>query len=80
MDDHRLLKFGIVGAVVAAVCCFTPLLVGLLAAVGLSAAVGWLDVVLLPALAIFAGITVYAVLRQRRARTLAGSQGEGPHA
>lgn len=60
------------GAVVAALCCFTPVLVALLTAVGLSAFVGWLDYVLLPALAIFAALTVYALLRQRRANSLSG--------
>ncbi len=78
MDDRRLLKIGIVGAVVAALCCFTPLLVGLLAAVGLSALVGWLDYVLLPALAIFIGIIVYALVRQRRGEASASPQ-EGPN-
>lgn len=68
MKDRTLLGVGLVGTLVAALCCFTPVLVTLLAAVGLSAAVGWLDVVLLPALAIFAAITVYALLRERRAR------------
>jgi mercuric ion transport protein len=63
----RLLQIGIVGTVVAALCCFTPILVVLLAAVGLSAVVGWLDYVLLPALAIFAALTVYALLHRRRA-------------
>ena len=68
VEDRNLLRIGIVGGVIAALCCFTPLLVGLLAAVGLSAAVGYLDYVLLPALALFVGITVYAVMRRRRAR------------
>ncbi len=68
MEDRNLLRIGIVGAVVLALCCFTPLLVGLLAVVGLSAAVGYLDYVLLPALAAFVGITIYAVIRGRRAR------------
>lgn len=62
----RLLVTGIVGTVIAALCCFTPLLVVLLGAVGLSAALGWLDYVLLPALAGFAGLTVYAAARRRR--------------
>ena len=66
MDDRKLLGAGLVGAVVAALCCFTPLLVLLLGAVGLSAAVGWLDYVLLPALVIFVGITLYALARRRR--------------
>ena len=41
-------------------------LVVLLGVVGLSALTGWLDVVLLPALAVFAALTVYAVWRRRR--------------
>jgi Membrane transport protein MerF. len=66
MDDRKLLGIGVVGTVIAALCCFTPLLVGLLAVVGLSAAVGWLDYVLLPALVVFVGITVYALVRRQR--------------
>ncbi len=62
----KLLATGIVGTVIAALCCFTPLLVVQLGAVGLSAALGWLDFVLLPALAGFAGLTVYALARRRR--------------
>ncbi len=67
MDDRKLLRIGIAGAVIAALCCFTPLLVGLLAVVGLSAATGDLDSVLLPALVVFLGITIYAILRRRSA-------------
>lgn len=54
-----------IGTVIAALCCFTPVLVILFGVVGLSAAVGYLDYVLFPALFIFAGITVYALRRQR---------------
>ncbi len=73
MDDRKLLGVGLVGAVVAALCCFAPVLVVLLTTVGLSALVGWLDYVLLPALAIFVALTVYALFRHRRAHT----QGRG---
>jgi len=68
MSDKALLKTGIIGTVIAALCCFTPILVVLFGAVGLSAVVvvGYLDVVLLPALAIFAGITVYALWRRKK--------------
>ena len=66
MNDRKLLKVGIIGTVVAALCCFTPILVILLGVVGLSALVGWLDVVLLSALALFVGITVYALWRKQR--------------
>lgn len=46
----RLLKWGSGGAIFAAVCCFTPLLVLVLAGVGLSAVTGWLDYMLFPLL------------------------------
>jgi mercuric ion transport protein len=62
-----VLKTGIIGTVVAAICCFTPLLVILFGAAGLGAAVGYLDVVLIPALVIFVGITVVAIMRRARA-------------
>ena len=67
--DRKLIATGIVGTVIAALCCFTPVLVVLLGAVGLSAWLGWLDYVLLPALAIFVGLTVYAVWRRQRRQT-----------
>jgi mercuric ion transport protein len=66
MNDKKLLGIGIGGTVVAALCCFTPILVVLLGALGLSAALGWLDYVLFPALAFFIGLTIYAVHRRRK--------------
>lgn len=66
MTNRGLLRTGIIGTVVTAICCFTPVLVILLGAAGLSAMVGWLDYVLFPALAIFIGITAYAVVRRIR--------------
>jgi mercuric ion transport protein len=65
MAEKVLLKIGIIGTVVAALCCFTPVLVVLLGAVGLSAAAGWLDYVLLPAPALFLGLTVFALWQRR---------------
>lgn len=62
----RLLLTGVIGTIIAAICCFTPLLVVLLGAVGLSAVVGALDYVLMPALAIFIAITVYAVWKRQK--------------
>lgn len=67
MSNNRLLKIGIIGTIIAALCCFTPLLVVLLGALGLSAMVGYLDVVLLPALGIFILITLYALWKRRSA-------------
>ena len=51
MKKGKLLWVGNIGSAIAALCCFTPVLVVLLGIVGLSAAVGYLDYVLLPALA-----------------------------
>lgn len=58
-----LKRLGIVGMIIAALCCFTPILTGLLAVVGLSWLIGYLDFVLFPALFIFVGITIYALRR-----------------
>lgn len=65
MDNRTLLKTGITGSVIAAICCATPVLVIALGVLGLSAWVGWLDYVLIPALVIFVGITIYAWRRRR---------------
>jgi len=62
----RLLLTGVIGTIVAAICCFTPILIVLLGAVGLSAAVVYLDFVLFPALAIFLAITGFALWRRKK--------------
>ena len=67
MNDKGLLKVGIIGTIIVALCCFTPVLVLLLGAVGLSAIVGWLDFVLFPALAFFVGLTAFALWKRRSA-------------
>ena len=56
MNNKTLLRTGIIGA----------LLVILLGAVGLSAALGWLDYVLFPTLVIFIAIAIYALIRRQR--------------
>ena len=66
MTDSALLKTGLIGTVIAALCCFTPILVILLGAVGLSAVVVWLDLVLFPALAFFIALTAYALWRRQK--------------
>ena len=67
MSDRTLLGVGLAGSALAAVCCFTPALVLLLGAVGLSAWLAWLDYLLLPALVLFLGITGYALARRQKA-------------
>jgi mercuric ion transport protein len=66
MNDSALIKTGIIGAVIAAVCCATPVLVIALGAVGLSALTGYLDYVLLPALALCIGMIAFGVFKRRQ--------------
>jgi len=67
-NPTTLLRVSLIGSVIVALCCFTPILVILLGVVGLSAITGYLDFVLLPALAIFLGLTVYALWRKKTIR------------
>ncbi len=66
MNDKNLLRTGIVGSAIVALCCVTPVLVIALGALGLAAMVGWLDLVLFPLLAGFLGLTGSALYRRRR--------------
>jgi mercuric ion transport protein len=66
MARSRLLVASIVGFVVSMLGCITPVLVVLLAAIGVSGSMGWLDYILLPSMAIFAVLIVYALLSRRR--------------
>ncbi|MBC8158995.1 MAG: mercury resistance system transport protein MerF [Alphaproteobacteria bacterium] len=64
--NNRLLGTGVAGTILSALCCFTPLLVVVLGGLGLSAWLGWLDYVLLPALAGFMGLVVFAFWRRNK--------------
>ncbi|MCH8925296.1 MAG: mercury resistance system transport protein MerF [Proteobacteria bacterium] len=66
MNDKTLLRTGIAGSAIVALCCVTPILVVAVSAIGLAAIVGWLDFVLFPALAFFLGLTAYALIRRRK--------------
>ncbi|MEP6601958.1 MAG: mercury resistance system transport protein MerF [Nitrospirota bacterium] len=66
--QSRLVWAGLIGSVVVGLCCVTPILVALLGLLGLGALTGYLDDVLLSALAVFVGVTVYGLYRERRPR------------
>lgn len=66
MDDKKVMWTGGIGAVIAAVCCFSPVLVILLGAVGLSALTGYLDYVLFPALALCIALIGYGLYKRRQ--------------
>ncbi|TAM64008.1 MAG: mercury resistance system transport protein MerF [Rhodanobacter sp.] len=76
-DPETRVRLGAIGSVLVALCCFTPILVILLGAVGLSALTGYLDYVLLPALVVFIGLTIYALWRKRRIDACCTTSGNG---
>lgn len=65
MTRKGLLKVGVIGSVVTIACCFTPVLTGPLAALGLTALVATLDTALLIVLAVFFSITAFALWTKR---------------
>ncbi len=67
MNNAALVKTGAIGAIIAALCCATPVLVIALGAAGLSAFTGYLDYVLLPALALCIGLIGYGLYGRRNA-------------
>jgi mercuric ion transport protein len=64
----RQVRLGLAGALVTALCCFTPLLGWALGALGLAWLIGWLDAVLLPLLALFLLIAGVGLWQRHRAR------------
>lgn len=76
MTKKHLLQLGIVGTIVTALCCFTPALVVLLATVGLSAWLAWLDSLLIPLLVVFIAITAFALMGMVSATRHRGSSDE----
>lgn len=78
MKDATILKTGIVGSVIAAICCATPVLVIALGAIGLSAWLGWIDYVLLPALVAFLAMTAYGLWRRQRAAACRADKMQSP--
>ena len=60
-----LITTGVVGALVAAVCCATPLLAVLFGAVGLTAWLAKADYVVIPALILCLGLIALGLYRRR---------------
>ena len=69
MPPDPLLKTGLIGSIIAALCCLTPVWAVLLGGLGLGWFVGYLDYVLLPVMVISLGLVGYALWRgAKRAR------------
>jgi mercuric ion transport protein len=56
--NTKWFRVGIIGTVVAVLCCATPLAVVVLGTLGLGALTGWIDIVAIPAILIFGAIAV----------------------
>jgi mercuric ion transport protein len=65
MRDRTLIATGAVGAALAALCCFTPLLAVLSGAVGLTAWLAKADYVLMPALILCVALIGFGLYRRR---------------
>lgn len=61
----KMFKTGVLGGIVTAICCFTPILVIIFSAVGLAAAIKYLDFVLFPMLAMFIVLAVVGFIKLR---------------
>ena len=69
MTPKQRLFASIAGTVAVAVCCFTPVLVIALAAVGLGVLTPYLDIVLFPALGLLIVVTAVSYRRYVSAST-----------
>jgi mercuric ion transport protein len=65
MKDHALIATGAVGVVVAAICCATPVLALMLAALGLAVWATKADFVVIPLLLISLGLVGFGIFRRR---------------
>ncbi len=68
MSDRKLISVGLCGALLALICCFTPVLPMVLGLLGLSGLIGFVytDAVLLPIAAAFGLLAVIGARRKRR--------------
>jgi mercuric ion transport protein len=64
-SDRALITTGVIGGAIAAVCCATPLLAIVLAALGLTAWLARADFVLIPALLVCLGLVGIGLYRRR---------------
>ncbi|MEM7172370.1 MAG: mercury resistance system transport protein MerF [Pseudomonadota bacterium] len=66
MAPKTLFRIGIAGSFVTALCCFSPLLLIIASAIGLTVTGLLVDFILLPAFIGFLGLTAYAYWRLKR--------------
>ena len=62
---NNLFKTGLIGTIVTAICCFTPILVWVFTALGIGGLIVYLDMVLLPLLGVFIALLLWAFVKGR---------------
>jgi mercuric ion transport protein len=62
---NKLIKTGIIGSIITLLCCFTPILVWILSAIGLVSLVVYLDMVLFPLLGIFLILIIIGFIKNK---------------
>ena len=72
MHDRSLITIGAIGAIFAAICCMTPLLVVVFGAVGLAAWLAKADYVLVPALILCLALVDFGLYRRFLVRIRSG--------
>lgn len=65
MNNRTLLATGVIGGVLATVCCATPILAIAFGAIGLTAWLSKADYVVIPALLVFLGLLGLGLYRRR---------------
>lgn len=67
-SSKSLMRKGLIGTAIAAICCFTPALVILFGLVGVSAWLSWADWVLFPLLVLSILVVIYAAYKHSRCK------------
>ena len=66
MDGNKCFRAGIWGSIIAAICCFTPILVVGLGLIGMAAFSQYLDYVLFPVMGLFVILAYYGWSKKGR--------------
>ena len=66
MQQNSLLNTGVIGSLIAALCCATPVLAVLLGTIGLGWLAGYTDYVVLPVLVLCLGLIGYALWHKNK--------------
>ena len=78
MNPRLWSRIGWIGAVVTAICCFTPVLVIALSGLGFAAVVGGLNLVLFPLLGFFLAMLAAGWVLSRRRAVAAAESSDTP--